>query len=76
MALDTEVTGFFLLDNIPWGVDSAGTSYTQVVVSVAVVLCAWDVEEGLAGLLSGDLAEDFVAAFEVAEMVVAADKQP
>ena len=56
--------------------DSAGTSYTQVVVLVAVTLLAWDVEEGLAGLLSGDLAEDFVAAFEVAEMVVAADKQP
>ena len=39
---------------------------------MAVTLLAWDVEEGLAGLLSGDLAEDF----EVAEMVVAADKQP
>ena len=75
MALDTEVLAFPLGQHT-LGADSAGTSYTQVVVSVAVVLLAWDVEEGLAGLLSGDLAEDFAAAFEVAEMVVAADKQP
>ena len=73
MALDTEILAF-PLEQCTLGVDSAGTSYTQVVVLVAVALLAWDVEEGLAVLLSGDLAEDFAAA--VAEMVVAADKQP
>ena len=75
MALDTEILAF-PLEQRTLGADSAGTSYTQVVVLVAVVLLAWDVEEGLAVLLSKDLAEDFAAAFEVAEMVVAADKQP